>query len=196
MKRDTVHLETDLVHQHLGPVVVIVRSTTGNTIEVVITLIAQIGVELAELIAVILGCHVSTTAPSLVADAEVFHLPCFVATVLTTQARHRGIAVGGHIFNPLGHLLHGAGTDVTADVRLAVEHLAKVQELMRTKTVVLDGASPVVVTQRGALILRTDTVHPVIVVGKATTRPTHHGNLQSLQGLKHVLTVTLDIGDL
>ena len=146
----------------------------------VITLIAQIGVELAELIAVVLGCHVSTTAPSLVSDTEVFHLPSFVATVLTAQTCHRGIAVGGHILNPLGHLLYGAGTNVTADVRLTVKHLAEVQEFMRTEAVVLDGTSPVVVTQRGTLILRTDTVHPVIIVGKATTWPTHHGNLQSL----------------
>ena len=67
---------------------------------------------------------------------------------------------------------------------------------MGTKRVVLDCATPVVVTQRGTLILRTDTVHPVIVVGEAAAWPTQHGNLQGLQGLEHVLAVTIDIGDL
>ena len=110
-------------------------------------MVAQIGVELTELVAVILWSHVTTAAPSLVADAEVFYLPSLVAAILAAQTCHGGIAVAGHILHPLCHFLHGARSHITADIRFAAEHLAEVQELMRTEGVIFDGSSPVIVTQ-------------------------------------------------
>ncbi len=67
---------------------------------------------------------------------------------------------------------------------------------MGAKRVILDGATPVVVAQRGTLVLRTDAVHPVIVVGKTAARPAQHGNLQRFQGFEHVLAVAVDVGNL
>ena len=67
---------------------------------------------------------------------------------------------------------------------------------MRTEGVVLDRAAPVVVSQRGTLVLRTDTVHPVVVVGKTAAWPAQHGHLQSLQRLKNVLAIALDVRNL
>jgi len=55
------------------------------------------------------------------------------------------VAVAGHILYPFGQFLNGAGADVAADVRLAAEELAEVQEFVCTEGVVLDGATPVVV---------------------------------------------------
>ena len=64
---------------------------------------------------------------------------------------------------------------------------------MCAEGVVLDGASPVVVLHLGALLLRTDSVHPVILVGEAATWPAENRNLKSLQGIKHILAITVDI---
>ena len=64
---------------------------------------------------------------------------------------------------------------------------------MSTEGVVLDGASPVVVLHLWTLFLRTDTVHPVILIGEATAWPTEYGNLKGLKGIEHILTITIDI---
>ena len=196
MERDALHLAADVLHQNGGPVVVVVAGTRGDAIEVVVALIAQVGVELTVLVRVVLGTHVSTAAPGLVTDTEVLHLPGLAASVGTAQTGHRGVAVASHVLYPLGHLLHGTRTNVTADIRLAAQHLAEVQELVGTERVVLDGAAPVVVTQRGTILLGTDTIHPVVVVGKAAAGPAEYGNLQGFQGLEHILTVAVDVRDL
>ena len=107
VQRDALHAVANLIHAHLGPVVIIVAGTRGNAIEAVLTLIAQVGIELTELIAVVLRCHVTTTPPGLVTDTEVLDLPCLVATVLTAQTGHRCIAIASHILHPLSHLLNG-----------------------------------------------------------------------------------------
>ena len=151
VQRDTLHAGTNLIHTNLGPVVIIVAGTRCNTIQTVATLIAQVGVELTELVAVVLRAHVTTAAPCLVTNSEVLYLPGFFTSVSTAQTGHWSIAIAGHILNPLCHLLNGTRTYVTRDIRLATQHLAQVQELVGTKRVVLDGATPVVVTQRGAL---------------------------------------------
>ena len=147
VETDALHAASDLLHQHLRPVVVVVGGTAGDAVEVVVTLVAQVSVELAELVAVVFGRHVAAAAPCLVADAEVLHVPGLVATVGTAQTGHRCVAVAGHVFHPLGHLLDGARADVAADVGLAAEHLTEVQELVGAERVVFDGAAPVVVAE-------------------------------------------------
>ena len=67
---------------------------------------------------------------------------------------------------------------------------------MGAKRVVLDSTSPVVVAQRGTVLLGTNAVHPMIVVGEASARPTEYGNFQGFQGLEDVLTIAVDIGNL
>ena len=145
MQTDALHAVTNLIHQYLRPLIVVVTGTTTNAIEFVACIVAQIGVELTELVRVVLRRHVTTAAPSLVTNTEVLHVPSLLATILTTQTGHGCITVARHILHPLGHLLHRATAHVTTDIWLAVQHFTKVQELMRTKRVVLDGAAPVVV---------------------------------------------------
>ena len=151
VERDTLHTVANLIHTYFGPVVIIIAGTRGDAIEAVLSLVAQIGVELTELVAVILWSHVTTAAPSLVADAEVFYLPSLVAAILAAQTGHWRVAVAGHILNPLGHLLNGTRTYVTTDVRLAAQHLAEIQELVGAERVVLDSTTPVIVAQRWTL---------------------------------------------
>ena len=196
MKRHTLHAVTDLVHQHSCPVIIIVRRTTTDAIQFVAGIVTQISIELAELIRVVFRSHITAATPCLVTDAEVLHLPGLVATVCPAKTSHWSITIAGHILHPLGHLLHGTRTYVTADIRLTAKHLAQVQELMCTERVILDGSSPVVVAQRRTLVLRTDTVHPVIVVGKAAARPSQHRHLQRLECFKHILSVAVNVGNL
>ena len=67
---------------------------------------------------------------------------------------------------------------------------------MCTKRVILDGSAPVIVTQRWSLVLRSDAIHPVVIVGKTAARPAQHRNLQRLQGFEHILAVAVDVGNL
>ena len=120
---------------------------------------------------------------------------CLLAPVLAAQFGHRCVAVAGHVFHPLGHFLHRAGAHIAADVGFAAQHLAEVEELVRAEGVVFDGASPIVVAQGRSLVTRTDAVHPVIVVGKAAARPSQHGHVEVFHGLKHIVAITLGVGD-
>ena len=65
---------------------------------------------------------------------------------------------------------------------------------MGTKGVVFYSATPVVVLHLGALVLWSDAVHPVILVGKAASRPTKNRNLKCLQSFEYIFTITIDIG--
>ena len=67
---------------------------------------------------------------------------------------------------------------------------------MRAERVILHGATPVVVHHLGALLLRADAIHPVILVGEATARPTKHWHLQGFQGIEHIRAIPLLVGDL
>ena len=190
---DALHTLSDFIHQHACPVVVVVRSPRCNAEQMVVTLVAQIGVELTELVGIVFRCHVAATSPSLVADAEIFYLPRFLTSVLTAQTSHRCVTIAGHVLYPLGHLFDGSTTHIATDIRFAAQQFAEVQELMGAKRVVLDGASPVVVSQGGALFPGTYAVHPVVVVGKASSRPAQYGYLQCFQCVEDVFSISLDI---
>ena len=66
---------------------------------------------------------------------------------------------------------------------------------MRTETVVFDRTSPVIVHHLGTVFLRTDPVHPVGLIGKATSRPAEVGDFQLFQGVQHVVSVAPGIGN-
>ena len=147
VETDSLHSVADPVHQHGCPVVVIVAGTGCNTIEVVFALVAKIGVKLAVLVGIVFRRHVAAASPCLVADTEVFYVPCLLSAVLTAKAGHRRVTVAGHILHPLCHFFHRAGTDISADIGFAAQHLAEVQELVGTERVVFDGAAPVIVAK-------------------------------------------------
>ena len=102
----------------------------------------------AEIVGVKLRRHVAAAAPAFVADGEIGHLPRLFAAVLPAQIGHRRIRVGGHVLDPLHHLLDRAAADVAADVGLGADLLAEIHELVRAEMVVLHHAAPVRVDHR------------------------------------------------
>ena len=195
VQRHAVHLLSHAVHQHARPVVVVVGSTRCNLVELVAVVVAAVGLIAAIEVGVVFRAHVSAAAPRFVSYAEVFHLPCLVASVLAAQLSHWRVAVARHVFHPFGHLFDRAATNVTADVGLAADEFAEVQELVRTEGVVLDGAAPVVVLHFGTLRIRADSIAPVVFVGEASAWPAQHGNLQVLQRFQYVVAIALRVGD-
>ena len=195
MHGDGVHLVADVLHADLGPVVIGVGCAAGDLIEAVAVVVAGVGGIAAEEVGIVLRGHVAAAAPSFVADAEELDFPGLVAAVAAAHLGHGAVAGGSHILHPLCKLFGSAAADVAADVGLAAEQLAEVQELVRTEAVVLEGAAPVVVADFGALGDGTDAVHPVIVVGEAAAGPAHDGNLKLLEGVQDVEAVAVLIGD-
>ena len=189
-----VHLRAGVLHHHLRPVVVVVGGAAGHLVQAVAAVVAGVeGVALVHVGVVVRG-HVAAAAPAFVADAQVLDLPGLLAAVLGAELGH-GTFLGGHVFDPLGQLLDGAGTHVAADVGLDAQHLAEVQELVGAEGVVLHGAAPVVVHELLAFRLRADAVHPVVLVAEAAARPAQHGDFQGLEGLQHVRAVTVHVRD-
>ena len=82
MEGNTCHtLALEVLHQHLGPIVVVIRCTAGNLVETVAAEIAEIGGVAAIKVAVVLRSHIATAAPGLVADAEILYAPRFLPAV-------------------------------------------------------------------------------------------------------------------
>ena len=186
-------LAGELLHQHLGPVVVIVGSAARDLVEAVAAEVAKIGAIAPEKVGIVFRSHVSAAAPGLVAYAEVLHVPRLLTAVRAAQVSHRALGVGGHILNPVGHLLHAAAAHVAADIRLNVKHFAEVEELVGTEAVVLERAAPVVVGDISPSFLRAYAVHPVVVIGEASARPAHYRHFQGLERIEDILAVAFHI---
>ena len=195
MQRNAVHTVAHALHEHLCPVPIVVAGAARNLVEPVAVVVAAVGGIASVEVGVILRLHVATASPTLVAHAEELHLPCLFASVLPAQFRHRGVAVARHVLHPFGKFLHRAAAHVAADVGFASEHLAEVEEFVRTEGVVLNGSAPVVVLHLGSLAARTYAVHPVILVGKAATGPSEHRHMQVLECAEHILAVAVDVGN-
>ena len=195
MEGDAVHPAPGVLHQGFGPDVIAVRSAAGDLVEAVRAEVAEVGRIAAIDVRVILRRHVAAAAPGLVAHAEILDFPGLLTAVGAPQVGHRAAGGGGHVLHPFGHFLDGAAADVAADVGLAAELLAEVQELVGAETVVFEGAAPVVVGDAGAALQGADAVHPVVVVGEAAARPAHHRDLEPAQGLQHVEAVAVLVRD-
>ena len=194
MERKAVHLVTRLLHHRFRPMQIIFprpASYLEQTVSVIVTTISLVA---AIQVGIIFRTHVTAASPTFIAHTDVFHTPRLLATVLLAQLGHRAV-LGRHVFHPLRRLLHRAAPHIHGHIRLALQQLAQVQEFMCTETVVLHGATPVVVHHTRTILFGADTVHPMIFIGKTTSRPTQHGYLQVLQGLKHIVPVTARIGN-
>ena len=184
---------SDVLHQHLSPIVIIVTGSAGNleqTIPVVVTAISGIA---AIQIGIILRTHAASATPAFISDTKIFHLPRLFAPVFLSQFCHRATLFRGHIFHPLGHFFHASATYVSTDVRFTSQHFAQIQEFMRTETVIFHGTPPIVVDHARTFITRPNTVHPVVFIGKASSRPTEHRHFQGFQRLEHVFTIPVDV---
>ena len=117
------------------------------------------------------GGHISTTTPVFVSYTPELYLPRFLTSVLFTQVRHRAFPVESDIFYPLRHFLYGTATHVSTDIRLCTQFLTKIQEFVCSEAIILCNASPMGIDHLRTLATWTDTVTPVVFVGKATARP-------------------------
>ena len=129
--------------------VVVIAGSASHFVESVSVIFAAIGGIPPVQIAVIFGAHVSSAALTLVAHADVLDFPGLLAPVFLSQFCHGTALFGRHVFHPFGQFLHCAAPHVSADVRLAPEQFAKVEELVRAETVILHRSSPIVMIEIG-----------------------------------------------
>ena len=66
---------------------------------------------------------------------------------------------------------------------------------MCTETVVFRHATPMGIDHLRTLFTWTDTIHPVVFIGKTATRPTQVGDLDLFQGSNDIVTDTIRVGD-
>ena len=125
-------------------------------------------------------------------DTEVFNLPWFLAAVGGAKVGHFGACRSCHVLDPVGHFLRASGAEVPGDIRLDAEHFAEVEEFVGAERIVIH--SLLVVVDVGTLVLRANAVHPVIDISEASARPAHYGDLQGLESLEDIFTVTVNIG--
>ena len=144
---------------------------------------------------IVFGHHVAAAAPGLVADCKVIDGPGLFPAVRTPQVSHGRHAVEGHVLDPLAHLADRAGSYIAVDVCLASQLLSQIHELMRSEAVVLGDAAPVGVDHLLTVLLGTDAVLPVVLVGKTAAGPAQNGDLHLLQGFDDIVPHAAGIGD-
>ena len=105
MQGNGVHHRADFLHQHIGPLIVIIGGTAGNLKELCAVVIAAVGLVTAENIRVVLGQHVASATPGLITYTYIFNVPGLLTAVLLAQFGHRTVG-GVHILDPLGSLLN------------------------------------------------------------------------------------------
>ena len=66
---------------------------------------------------------------------------------------------------------------------------------MGTEGVVLESTSPVGIEDLRALAHRSDTVHPVVIVGKASSRPSHYRDFKFPEGIEDIGTISVFVGN-
>ena len=115
--------------------------------------------------------------------------------VLFSELGHGGDPAEGHVLDPFGHLLYGAGADIAVDIGLGPELAQKLEELVGAEGIVFGDPAPVGVDHLLAFILGSDAIHPVVLVGKAAAGPAENGDVDGLQGFDDILSHAVDIGD-
>ena len=176
-------------------VIVHVGAAADLADRMILVIVSHIGLVTAVQIAVVGRAHVAAAAPVFISHAEIIDLPGLLMAVLPALLRHRGNALERHVLDPLGHLAHRAAADIAVDVGLAAQLAAELKILVRPEAVVLHDAAPVGVDHLLAVLLRTDAVLPVILVGEAAARPAQHRNLELLQRLNDVRPHAVHVRD-
>jgi hypothetical protein len=179
------------LHQRLGPLVVVPVRAAGDAGDAVGPVVVfDERVVAAIIVGVELRGHVAAAAPALVADGDVFHLPGLVAAVGAAEVGHGRAGVGGHVFDPLHRLLHGAAADVDADVGLACRACSQRSRNSCVPKWLFSTTPPqCVLIIDGPFLARADAVLPVVLVGEAAARPAQLGNVELLQRGDHVVAV-------
>ena len=197
--RKAVHIGRGVGHQHFGPAPVGIfhagSGAAGDLVDLIGTVLLDVGLIAAKQVGIVFRAHISAATPVFVAHAEIIDLPGLGMAVARALLRHGGISARSHVFNPFGHLLHGAGADVAVDIGLAANLAAKFHELVRAEAIVLHHASPVGVDHALAVFLRADALLPVIFVGKASARPAQHRQTDAFERLHNVRAHAVDIRD-
>ena len=199
MQREAVHLpHGDVLHQHVGPVVILAVGATGDALDAVRVagdVVFDEGVIALVIVGVEGGRHVAAATPALVADGEIADLPRLVAAMGAAEVGQGRVGVARHVFDPLHRLLHGAAADVEANVRLDAEQLAEIEKLVRAEVIVFHDAAPVGVDHRRAFFAGSDAVAPVVLIGEAAARPAELRHLERFQGGHHVVAITPGVRD-
>ena len=121
--------------------------------------------------------HIATAAPVLISHAKVIHTPWFFLSVFLTQIRHRRDTVKCHIFHPFAHLLNGSAAHIAVHVGLTAQLLCQFEKFMGSKTVILNNTAPMGIDHTLTLLLRADSILPMIFIGKTSSRPAQHRHL-------------------
>ena len=102
MQRDAIHLAiANVLEADVGPTCIPVACSRSYFIYLVVGMIAHIGRILAELVRIILRSHVTATAPCLIANTDILHLPWLLTSILATELCPCAVAIGCHVLDPV-----------------------------------------------------------------------------------------------
>ena len=75
------------------------------------------------------------------------------------------------IFYPIAEVLYRTTPYIGSEVGFRFQHLAKIEEIVGAEAVVFSYTSPPSIDDGGPFGFRSNTVFPLISIGKTTTRP-------------------------
>ena len=194
MHRQSPHAtRTNILHQSFRPIDITAIRSAGNFHQTIVAIISTIGSISTVLIAVELSRHIAAAAPVFVTHAPEFHRPRLFTTIFLTQISHRRFAIESDVFHPFRHFFHGAATQIAADIRFGSKQFTEVEKFVRTEGIVFHHATPVRIHHFRTTFARTDTIAPMIFIGKTATRPTEIWNLNFFQSSHNIIAIAIGI---
>ena len=157
---------------------------------------------------VFISGKVSATAPAFIADAPVANVERVLVSALRPQVRHGG---GSRrritVFKPLVEIEGSQSSEVGREIRLGPDQLTKPRELVGAEFIGLvllravrgfaqiRRISPEV-SAPGSLVPRSDTIAPVVAIGKTTARPANYRGVQKFQAIDERFADAADVRNL
>lgn len=80
---------------------------------------------------------------------------------------------------------------VQSQIRLSANNLAPLHELVRTELIAFRSCSPSKLRPLGTLVLRSNTVDPVVGSDKVASRVAHHWNIELFERINNIFSETI-----
>ena len=160
-----------ILHQRFCPVVVINICSASHFVYFLITVLTNVSLIPTIKISIIFWTHISTAAPIFISYTEKFHAPSFFMTIFSTPICHWRNSVHGNVLDPFRHFLDCPTADISIDICFTFQLFDQFKEFMCPKMIIFSHTPPVSIDDRFSIFFWSNTVFPMVFIGKTATWP-------------------------
>src|SRR5258708_3015161 len=131
-------------------------------------------------------CHIAAATPALITYSPERDVPGLIPAILPAQVCQRALCIKVEIFQPVSHFFRSTRAYITGDIRLTAQQAAKLQEFMRTETIIFCDHTPGRIDGPFTLLPGADSILPMVLIGITSSRPAQYGHFYLFQRIYYV----------